>query len=702
MLKPISVLAILLLLIAAAAAQEAPQLATSLSAQVLAQGTVTAMGGSMHDLHMNISVPSSEAYQIVEAGEQILFDSDGNGYLAIFSASPSNPFTYSKTISVQSVARTTQSLPGSYSVPSGYAKYSSATSRTQSGDAGMRALALQVTGGVQSPFEKVALLAIYVNRNMKYDESMVGQENDALWVKQNMRGVCTEYATLFAALARSIGIPVRYVSGYVYSDKYDDWMGHAWAEAYIGKWVPVDPTWFEAGALDAMHIEETKTAEFSDRDMLSASVSKQGVKLTWDTGQKSGAVAGNIDTLSAGYLEPESGFELEAAETTLPFGGSTIAYLAIQGSDYRVIPVSLKGCVGTKSVELDEGEKYLILQPGKTSTLVWEINASSSLAKNYIYSCPLTLNSPYLEQRTLAIRVNQFEQDLPAFEASLQKTNIAPGEENSVFIKVPRQRRGNEFVAVLPDGVYRGTAASAASEIAFTSAAIGSVPVYVAAEGGGRALLGYSSGSSKPSVSIDSFTVPLALVAGKPSFAHANVSASSYPAEVTLDFSFGTHAEQVISQLSEPAAFEFSFTPLLPGPQSASLSAASSGSQDWESSLSDVLASPSLMLDKAQSTYSNGTLYTTISFVQISSPVSPTVSVNGAPYPAGGPLTLELPFGEHALLLSWRDSAGNEYSSSQEITVSQPDVFSAAGQPQGCALAISLLSIVLIFSIFKR
>lgn len=696
------VLALILILSAAAAAQDAPQLATSLSAEVLAQGTVSASGGTMHDLRMNISVPSSEAYQIVEAGEQMLFDSEGNAHLSIYLANPPNPYSYSKEITVQSVARTTPALPASYSVPADYRRFTAATGRTQSGDAGIRQLAESITQGAKAPFEKVALLAIYVNRHMDYDEAMVGQEMDALWVKENMRGVCTEYSTLFAALARSIGIPVRYVSGYVYSDKYGGWMGHAWAEAYVGKWVPVDPTWFEVGALDAMHIEETKAPEFSNRDTLSASVSKPGVKLEWDTGQKTGAMAGNIKTIKAEYSQPMGGFDFGAAETSLPFGGSTLAYLSVEGTDYRVVPVSLRGCTGAKSVELDESEKYLVLEPGKTSTLVWELNASSSLPSSYVYSCPLTLNSPYLERRTLSIRVDPSESALPAFEASLKKSSAAPEEGNAVLLKVPKQRRGKEFVAILPDGIYRGTAGSAASEIAFSASATGTVPVYVGAGGGGWQLLEYSSGSEGSGVSIDSFELPESPVVGKPSKARASVSASSYPADISLSFSFGQHEEQAISRLSAPQEFEFEFTPESPGAEAAELTLSSAGEKDSESRLAEVLAQPVLMLDSVQSSYANGTLYAWLSFVEIGSPVSPTVSVAGQTHSAEKPLPLGLPLGSHPITLAWKDAAGNEYSSSQQITVSQPDIISAAGQPQGCALSASLLAIVLIFAILKR
>ncbi|MGF1599059.1 MAG: transglutaminase domain-containing protein [Acidimicrobiales bacterium] len=67
------------------------------------------------------------------------------------------------------------------------------------------------------------------------------------------RGVCQDYAHLALALCRSVGIPARYVSGYLFTS--DDTTGeitgdqarvqtHAWFEAAIPGfgWFPLDPT----------------------------------------------------------------------------------------------------------------------------------------------------------------------------------------------------------------------------------------------------------------------------------------------------------------------------------------------------------------------------------------------------------------------------------------------------------------------------
>lgn len=57
-------------------------------------------------------------------------------------------------------------------------------------------------------------------------------------------GVCQDFAHIFVAAVRHLGIPARYVSGYLRrSDHIDQDAGHAWAEALIDGlgWVGFDP-----------------------------------------------------------------------------------------------------------------------------------------------------------------------------------------------------------------------------------------------------------------------------------------------------------------------------------------------------------------------------------------------------------------------------------------------------------------------------
>lgn len=59
-------------------------------------------------------------------------------------------------------------------------------------------------------------------------------------------GVCQDFAHIMLALVRQIGIPARYVSGYLFhrEDRSDEDASHAWIEAWLPSlgWVGFDPT----------------------------------------------------------------------------------------------------------------------------------------------------------------------------------------------------------------------------------------------------------------------------------------------------------------------------------------------------------------------------------------------------------------------------------------------------------------------------
>jgi transglutaminase-like putative cysteine protease len=63
------------------------------------------------------------------------------------------------------------------------------------------------------------------------------------------RGVCQDFAHIFIALARHLGVPARYVSGYLFHqagshDRTSDGATHAWVEVLLPDcgWVGIDPT----------------------------------------------------------------------------------------------------------------------------------------------------------------------------------------------------------------------------------------------------------------------------------------------------------------------------------------------------------------------------------------------------------------------------------------------------------------------------
>jgi len=115
-------------------------------------------------------------------------------------------------------------------------------------------LAVQAVGDAKSPREKADRLVHFVHAFIKGDLTVSTVMSVPEIIAQK-RGVCREYALLFAALARAAGIPARRVAGLMYmGDDVKAFGGHAWDEVALdGKWVPVDPTWDET-VLDAGHV----------------------------------------------------------------------------------------------------------------------------------------------------------------------------------------------------------------------------------------------------------------------------------------------------------------------------------------------------------------------------------------------------------------------------------------------------------------
>jgi transglutaminase-like putative cysteine protease len=76
----------------------------------------------------------------------------------------------------------------------------------------------------------------------------------ALTSLKDRTGNCQTHARLYTALARSAGIPTRFVSGLVYLEG-KGFLYHSWAESFLGdRWTAVDPTYKQLPA-DPTHIK---------------------------------------------------------------------------------------------------------------------------------------------------------------------------------------------------------------------------------------------------------------------------------------------------------------------------------------------------------------------------------------------------------------------------------------------------------------
>ena len=119
-------------------------------------------------------------------------------------------------------------------------------------------LAENIVGGEDDLYKVVFLLANWTQTNIAYNLSTLNVEANekSSYVLEHREGVCDELTNLFISLARSRGIPARFVSGIVYSNQGYTFGAHGWAEVYIdGQWIPVDVTFGTFGWVDPSHIK---------------------------------------------------------------------------------------------------------------------------------------------------------------------------------------------------------------------------------------------------------------------------------------------------------------------------------------------------------------------------------------------------------------------------------------------------------------
>ncbi len=117
-------------------------------------------------------------------------------------------------------------------------------------------LARSVTAGATTDLDRVQALVDFLRSSYPYDLNIPplppDREATDVFLFQDKRGFCQQFATAMAVLARSIGIPARVVTGYL-PGRYEPLLGafdvrasdaHTWVEVSFadGGWVPFDPT----------------------------------------------------------------------------------------------------------------------------------------------------------------------------------------------------------------------------------------------------------------------------------------------------------------------------------------------------------------------------------------------------------------------------------------------------------------------------
>jgi transglutaminase-like putative cysteine protease len=98
-----------------------------------------------------------------------------------------------------------------------------------------------------SPIAAVHFLSEFLRKKITYTSGATHVYSPASEAWHKGAGVCQDFTHTSLSILRSAGIPARYVSGYLYTGNGE--IGevvigesHSWVEAWVGEWLPFDPT----------------------------------------------------------------------------------------------------------------------------------------------------------------------------------------------------------------------------------------------------------------------------------------------------------------------------------------------------------------------------------------------------------------------------------------------------------------------------
>ena len=277
-------------------------------------------------------------------------------------------------------------------------QYLEATETIDSDHSAVIVKAAELAEGEDDLFKVVFNLASWVEENIEYDLNTVTStaSQKGSWVLQNRQGVCDEMTSLFVAMARSLGIPARFVSGISYTNSEEvvasagsNWAGHGWAEVYfpdIG-WVSFDVTFNQYGYID---VTKKKVGEIF-------APTEPAVKYEWiSDGVKleKGKLKIDVEIEKEGEIVQEAiQLEQEILAHEIGFGSyNLIKGIVKNNADYYT--ATALNLAAPKEVEvIGRNRRNILLHPQEVRETFWIIKIPENLQENYIYTFPVKIYS---------------------------------------------------------------------------------------------------------------------------------------------------------------------------------------------------------------------------------------------------------------------------------------------------------------------
>ncbi len=276
----------------------------------------------------------------------------------------------------------------------GFEDYLAPTEKIDSSNPAIRKMAAELAEGEDDLFKVAFNLASWVDQNVEYDLNTLTAEasQSASWVLENRQGVCDEMTSLFIAMARSLGIPARFVKGvsYTNSELFDEpWQAHGWAEVYFPEigWVSFDITFGQYGYVDVSHIKLRDGFDPSDADTRYEWLAR-GVRI--ETSPLDLDVV--VKEIGVTVQDPIS-ISAEIVGDTIDVGSYNLIRVKAKNNVNYYTTTTLKLAVPTELEIIGNNRRTLLFGPDEEKETDWVIYVPSTLEKGFSYTFPVTVYS---------------------------------------------------------------------------------------------------------------------------------------------------------------------------------------------------------------------------------------------------------------------------------------------------------------------
>jgi transglutaminase-like putative cysteine protease len=172
----------------------------------------------------------------------------------------------------------TSAPPGTPPAPATWADLASPEVRDRYSDVLAASRYVPLTGGVAAaaaaidgsldPLATCAAVVGWVRDRIRYERGATTVSTTAADALEIGAGVCQDFTHVALGLLRSRGVPARYVSGYLHPSATAEpgqtlaGQSHAWIEAWVGDWMPFDPT--NGSAVGERHVVVGRARDYAD------------------------------------------------------------------------------------------------------------------------------------------------------------------------------------------------------------------------------------------------------------------------------------------------------------------------------------------------------------------------------------------------------------------------------------------------------